>query len=75
MKYSKDGIYNNVIMKSAAGYYLGSVTFEEGFYEPYSRESYYYLTEVDVLKDYPTAITLQTAFDMAKSDGFLKEFK
>lgn len=72
MKYSNDGIYYNVILKSAAGYYLGAASFSEGFFAPYCRDSGYYPSEKALLKDFPDAIPFEKVLEYAKQDGYIK---
>jgi hypothetical protein len=66
-----ENVINNVIMQSGAGWYLGSLHFEDGLVEPYSRDSEYYRSAEEVKKAYPDAIDTAQAFHLAKERNLL----
>ncbi|QUH21867.1 hypothetical protein [Alkaliphilus sp. B6464] len=68
----ENGVYFNVVMSSAAGHYLGSVSYEDGYFSPNSRDTGYYPSADAVIVDFPDAITLDQAFECAKKDGYIK---
>jgi hypothetical protein len=61
----KPYIVQNVRMKSAAGYYLGSIQFEGEDACPYDRDSLYYPSEEHLKFDYPNSISEEEAFQRA----------
>lgn len=56
-------VINNVRMKSAAGYYLGSVECIKGEFQPYDRDSTYYPDEEWLKSDFPNSMSLKDAFE------------
>jgi hypothetical protein len=68
----KPYIVQNVRMKSAAGYYLGSIQFYGDDACPYDRDSSYYPSEEHVKFDYPNSISEEEAFNKAI---YLKKYR
>lgn len=68
----EDYIVSNVRFRSAAGWYLGEIDFEEGFPCPYSRMTGYYPSEEDVRKDYPDSLSFSEAIVKAQEKGWMK---
>lgn len=66
-----DKIVNRVILRSAAGYYLGSVIYEDGCRQPYDRESGYFPSEVACKSEFPDSIYLSDADHYAVENGWL----
>lgn len=73
MSRSKEYIVSFVRMQSAAGYYLGSISFEDGNGEPNDRDSGYYPSEEMLQSDYPNSISMKEAFDKARAWGKLSK--
>lgn len=63
-------VVQNVIMNSAGGYFLGSVSYEEGFAEIYDRKSGYFPTEQYAKEAYPDAISRREAEAIAIEKGW-----
>lgn len=64
-------VVENVIMTSGAGSYLGSVSYEEGYSEPYDRKTGYFPTEEKVKEAYPNAISTKDSEEIAVEKGWL----
>lgn len=64
-------VVNNVRMKSGAGYYLGSLIFNEGYPEPYDRLSGYFPSEEAVFQAFPDSISFSDAVEQAKEKGWI----
>lgn len=68
-----DVVVRNVRLKSAAGWYVGTVEFynfdEMDFY---SRDSMYYPSEAMLKAEYPDSVSDKEAFQMVKHDRLLK---
>jgi hypothetical protein len=73
--YSAEGEYlvSNVRMKSGAGHFLGIMDFEEGFPQPYDKQSGYFETEEEVKNAYPESISWSEARETAIKKGWLVE--
>lgn len=56
-------VLKNIIMKSAAGFYLGGTYLDSdfGIWVPYSRESGYFKSEKEVIEAFPFAKRLEDA--------------
>lgn len=65
--YMIDGIR----LKSGGGHYLGTLIFDNGYPEPYSRETDYYATEKKVQEDFPESISWDDALEKAKEKGWI----
>jgi hypothetical protein len=61
----KSYIASHVRMKSAAGWYLGSIEFDGVDACPYDRDSLYYPSEEWVKHDFPNSISEEEAFQKA----------
>jgi hypothetical protein len=69
----KSYVIRHVRMKSAAGYYLGSIEFDGTDAQPYDRDSGYYQSEEWVKHDYPRSISQDEAFQKAIVYKWYKE--
>lgn len=67
----EDYILSDIRLTSGAGHYLGSLIFDEGFPEPYSRETGYYPTEESVKQDHPDSISYSEAIEKARQKGWI----
>lgn len=65
-------LIQHVRMQSNAGFYLGSIEFENGEGQPYDRDSGYYPTEEFLASEYPNSISLKEAFEKASQRGAYK---
>jgi hypothetical protein len=61
----KSHVISHVRMKSAAGWYLGSIEFDGIDACPYDRDSGYYQSEEYLNNDYPRSISQDEAFQKA----------
>jgi hypothetical protein len=61
----KSHVIGHVRMKSAAGWYLGSIEFDGTDTCPYDRDSLYYPSEEWLKHDFPNSISQEDAFQRA----------
>lgn len=64
-------VIQNVIMTSGAGSYLGSVSYEDGYAQPYDRKTGYFPSTEKVKEAYPDAISTSDADKIAEESGWL----
>lgn len=58
----RTGKVSNIRLQSAAGWYVGTLEFDDGEAQPYERDSMYYPSEEFLKKEYPNSISLKEAF-------------
>lgn len=63
-------VIQNVIMTSGAGSFLGSVSYEEGYPQPYERKTGYFRSTEKVKEAYPDALSEAEAHKIAQESGW-----
>lgn len=62
---SKPHVISHIRMKSAAGWYLGSIEFNGEDAQPYDRDSCYYPSEEYLQHEYSGSMSMEEAFQRA----------